>query len=99
MAELKLASGSLVFTGDKLDISNAYMSGDASSSLKVSNGELTINKEFDKKVPNVEAATIVAKTEKVTIDSFATGERPFLVISGDGASVTAINAAQGLSEK
>ena len=93
--QLKLESGSLVFTGDKLDISNAYMSGDANSSLKVSNGELTINKDFDKKVPNVEAATIVAKTEKVTIDSFATGERPFLVISGDGASVTAINELKG----
>ena len=61
--QLKLESGSLVFTGDKLDISNAHMSGDANSSLKVSNGELTINKDFDKEVPNVEAATIVAKTE------------------------------------
>ena len=61
--QLKLESGSLVFTGDKLDISNANMSGDGTSSLKVSNGELTINKDFHKKVPNVEAATIVAKTE------------------------------------
>ena len=96
--QLKLESGSLVFTGDKLDISNAYMSGDANSSLKVSNGELTINKDFDKKVPNVEAATIVAKTEKVTIAEFKSEDRPFLVISGDGASVTAINA-QGLLRK
>ena len=76
--QLKLESGSLVFTGDKLDISNAYMSGDANSSLKVSNGELTINKEFDKKVPNVEAATIVAKTEKVTIAEFDSKRASFL---------------------
>ena len=93
--QLKLESGSLVFTGDKLDISNANMSGDGTSSLKVSNGELTINKDFDKKVPNVEAATIVAKTEKVTIAEFKSEDRPFLVISGDGASVTAINELKG----
>ena len=90
--QLKLESGSLVFTGDKLDISNAYMSGDANSSLKVSNGELTINKEFDKKVPNVEAATIVAKTAEETSLGIP-NKKDVLLISG--GSVTALNELKG----
>ena len=90
--QLKLESGSLVFTGDKLDISNAYMSGDANSSLKVSNGELTINKDFDKKVPNVEAATIVAKTAKEGSLGIPNKENVFLI---SGGSVTALNELKG----
>ncbi|MGN8852742.1 autotransporter domain-containing protein [Anaerobiospirillum succiniciproducens] len=96
--KLKLTGATLTVTGaESLVLSTASIESDSGSKLVVENGSVTIDKDFVKKVGNVNAGTIVIsgveKGSQFATPGATQGSSSLKV--GSGAHITAFNKLEG----